>query len=154
DFFLRENLRLRLLNARLALLSRDQWTYRKELKQAQDWIERYFDQREKSVQAAQTAIRQLSQAEINIALPNLNESLSAIKNFKLGKDVKVCPAKTIIPFYRTHVFAQVKPTTKTRIDLSFALRPLIEDGTKLPKRLIDTGGYAKKDRLTHRLTSL
>ena len=87
DFFLRENLRLRLLNARLALLSRDQWTYRKELKQAQDWIERYFDQREKSVQAAQTAIRQLSQAEINIALPNLNESLSAIKNFKLGKDV-------------------------------------------------------------------
>ena len=70
---------------------------------------------------------------------------------KLGKDVKVCPAKTIIPFYRTHVFAQVKPTTKTRIDLSFALRPLIEDGAKFPKRLIDTGGYAKKDRLTHRI---
>lgn len=69
----------------------------------------------------------------------------------LGNDVKICPAKTIVPFYRTHVFAQVKPTTKTRIDLGLALRPFIEDGHKFPARLIDTGGYAKKDRITHRI---
>lgn len=66
--------------------------------------------------------------------------------FQLGKDVKVCPCQTIVPFYRNHVFAQVKPTTRTRIDLGFAL------GDMKPKgRLIDTGGFAKKDRITHRI---
>lgn len=40
---------------------------------------------------------------------------------KLGKDVKVCPCKTIIPFYRTRVFAEVKPATKTRLELALAL---------------------------------
>jgi hypothetical protein len=64
----------------------------------------------------------------------------------LGSDVKVCPCKTMVPLYRKHVFAQIKPTTRTRIDLGLALK-----GTKVPKRLIDTGGLAKKDRITHRI---
>ncbi len=71
---------------------------------------------------------------------------------KLGKsladDVKACPCKTIVPLYREHVFAQIKPTTNTRIDLGFALANY---KGKLPKRLIDTGGLAKKDRITHRI---
>jgi hypothetical protein len=46
------------------------------------------------------------------------------------------------------VFAQIKPTTNTRIDLGFALAHY---KGKLPKRLIDTGGLAKKDRITHRM---
>jgi hypothetical protein len=66
----------------------------------------------------------------------------------LGADVKACPCKTIVPFYRKHVFAQIKPTTNTRIDLGFALG---KHKGKLPKRLIDTGGLAKKDRITHRM---
>jgi hypothetical protein len=65
---------------------------------------------------------------------------------KIGKDVRACPCQTIIPFYRKHVFAQIKPTTRTRIDLGFAL------GDMKPKgRLIDTGGFTKKDRITHRI---
>ena len=65
---------------------------------------------------------------------------------KIGKDVKACPCQTIVPLYRRHVFAQIKPTTQTRIDLGFAL------GDMKPKgRLIDTGGFAKKDRITHRI---
>lgn len=64
----------------------------------------------------------------------------------IGSDVKACPCKTIVPLYRNHVFAQIKPTTNTRIDLGFALGK-----RKTPKRLIDTGGYAKKDRITHRI---
>lgn len=84
-FFLRENLKLRLLNARLALLMHDQWTFHNELKQARLWVDRYFDHRDNSVQTAQSTLKQLSATEINIELPNLNESLSAIKNFKLGK---------------------------------------------------------------------
>jgi hypothetical protein len=66
----------------------------------------------------------------------------------LGNDVKACPCKTIVPLYRNHVFAQIKPTTNTRIDLGFALAAY---KGKLPKRVIDTVGLAKKDRITHRM---
>src|SRR5437773_2222085 len=66
----------------------------------------------------------------------------------LGDDVKACPCKTIVPLYREHVFAQIKPTTNSRIDLGFALTHY---KGKLPKPLIDTGGLAKKDRITHRI---
>jgi hypothetical protein len=66
----------------------------------------------------------------------------------MGADVKVCPCKTIVPLYRTHVFAQIKPTTNSRVDLGLALAKY--EG-KLPKRLVDTGGLAKKDRITRRI---
>ena len=80
------------------------------------------------------------------------ESLRPIYNALLkiglgiGKDVKACPCQTIVPLYRKHVFAQIKPTTQTRIDMGFALKDMKATG-----RLIDTGGYAKKDRTTHRI---
>ncbi len=79
------------------------------------------------------------------ALRPLYEQLLKL-GFSLGKDVKACPCKTMVPFYRNHVFAQIKPATNTRIDLGFAL-----GNTKTPKRLIDTGGYEKKDRITRRI---
>ena len=63
-----------------------------------------------------------------------------------GPDVKACPCKTIVPLYRHHVFAQIKPATRTRIDFGLAL-----GGTKAPKRLVDTGGFKKRDRITHRI---
>jgi Domain of unknown function (DUF5655)/Domain of unknown function (DUF4287) len=70
----------------------------------------------------------------------------------MGKDAKACPCQTIVPLYRNHVFAQIKPTTQTRIDFGLALG----DTKKTPKRLVNTGGYEKKDRITHRfeITSL
>src|SRR5215472_3794763 len=74
------------------------------------------------------------------ALLNLGRSM--------GGDVKVCPCKTIVPLYREHVFAQIKPTTNSRVDFGLALTHY---KGKLPKRLIDTGGLAKKDRITHRI---
>lgn len=66
--------------------------------------------------------------------------------FGLGKDVRVSPGKTIVPFYRKHVFAQVKPTTATRIDAGFALKDMKPSG-----KLISTGGFEKGDRITHRI---
>jgi Domain of unknown function (DUF5655)/Domain of unknown function (DUF4287) len=66
----------------------------------------------------------------------------------LGTDVKVCPCKTMVPLYRNHVFAQIKPTANSRIDFGLCLTTY---KGKLPKRLIDTGGLAKKDRITHRI---
>ena len=64
----------------------------------------------------------------------------------MGKDVKACPCQTMVPLYRRHVFAQIKPATQTRIDMGFALGALKGQG-----RLVETGGYAKKDRITHRI---
>jgi hypothetical protein len=65
-----------------------------------------------------------------------------------GADSKACPCKTMVPLYRKHVFAQIKPTTNSRIDFGLALA---EHKGKLPRRLVDTGGMAKKDRITHRI---
>jgi hypothetical protein len=65
---------------------------------------------------------------------------------ELGPDVKACPCQTMVPLYRNHVFAQLKPSTRTRLDLGLALKDLPAEG-----RLIDTGGFAKKDRITHRI---
>src|SRR5207237_1893937 len=65
---------------------------------------------------------------------------------KFKPDVKACPCKTIVPIYRNHVIAQIKPATRTRIDFGYALGDMKASG-----RLIDTGGFAKKDRITHRI---
>ena len=63
---------------------------------------------------------------------------------KLGKDVKACPCKTMVPLYRTHVFAEITPKSQTRIDLGLSLR-----GTKPPRRLVPAPHPEKKDRITH-----
>jgi hypothetical protein len=64
----------------------------------------------------------------------------------LGDDVTACPCRTMVPIYRNHVFAQLKPTTRTRLDLGLALKD-----TEITGRLLDTGGLAKKDRITRRI---
>ncbi len=64
----------------------------------------------------------------------------------MGPDIRVSPCSTIVPIYRKHVVAQIKPTTRARIDLGLALK-----NAKVPRRIIDTGGFEKKDRITHRI---
>ena len=66
--------------------------------------------------------------------------------FSLGADVRVSPCKTVVPVYRRHVFAQLKPSTRTRLDLGLAL-----GDTPAAGRLVPTGGLAKGDRITHRI---
>ena len=66
--------------------------------------------------------------------------------FNLGKDIRVSPAKTIVPIYRNHVIAQIKPSTRTRVDFGLALG----DG-KPTARLESTGGFDKGDRITHNI---
>jgi len=78
--------------------------------------------------------------------PIYDELLTVAKS--LGADVKACPCKTIVPLYRNHVFAQLKPSTNSRLDLGLCFTTW---KGKLPARLIDTGGLAKKDRITHRI---
>jgi uroporphyrin-3 C-methyltransferase len=78
-FFLRENLKLRLLTARMALLTRDQATFRNDLKAAREWLARYFDARDKSVAAAASLIASLQSADINIELPDISATLEALR---------------------------------------------------------------------------
>lgn len=66
---------------------------------------------------------------------------------KIAVDLKICPCKTIIPFYRNHVIAEIKPATKTRIDFGLALGKDV----KFTSRLKDTGGLQKKNRITHKV---
>lgn len=87
-YFLRENLKLRLLNARLALLSRDQSTFSGELKAASDGLARHFDGSDKSVQAAQETLRQLLATEVVVEVPKLNETQAALSSLQNGKDAK------------------------------------------------------------------
>jgi uroporphyrin-3 C-methyltransferase len=81
-YYVRENLKLRLLNARLALLSRNETAFRSDLTAAQDTIARYFDTRVRQTQAAQAQLRQVQASNLSIEMPNLAESLNAVRNFK------------------------------------------------------------------------
>ncbi|RIX43087.1 MAG: hypothetical protein D3M94_17720 [Rhodocyclales bacterium GT-UBC] len=86
DFFLRENLKLRVLNARLALLSRDQATFRSELKVAQGWLTRYFAGDDKGVQAALAMLGQLTATTLSGEFPNLSDSQAALRALRNGKE--------------------------------------------------------------------
>ena len=81
-YFLRENLRLRLLNARLSLLTRDEAGYREDLRAAQAWIRRYYDTRSKPAADALTQLRQLSATSISFEMPTISESLEAVRGFQ------------------------------------------------------------------------
>ncbi len=81
-FFLRENLKLRLLNARLALLSRDETAYRGDVKLAASWLERYFDTRARAAVAMGVTLKQLALDSIGVSLPTIGESLAAVRAYK------------------------------------------------------------------------
>jgi uroporphyrin-3 C-methyltransferase/uroporphyrinogen III methyltransferase/synthase len=82
SYFVRENLKLRLLNARLALLSRNEATFRDDLANAQQMLGRYFDTQARSTQAVQAALRQVQANNVSIDVPDLSESLNAVRNYK------------------------------------------------------------------------
>lgn len=85
-YFLRENLRLRLLGARLALLARDEAGFRADLKAASTWLARYYDVGDKDVIAAQAALRQLAQAPVSIEVPGIGASLEAARSLRLVRE--------------------------------------------------------------------
>ena len=81
-YFVRENLKLRLLNARLALLSRNEGTFRDDIGAAQQMMVKYFDVRARSTIAAQALLRQVQANNVSIDVPDLSESLNAVRNYK------------------------------------------------------------------------
>ncbi|CAH0259304.1 Putative uroporphyrinogen-III C-methyltransferase [Massilia sp. Bi118] len=81
-YFVRENLKLRLLNARLALLSRNEGTFRDDIGSAQQTLGRYFDTKARSTQSVQSLLRQVQANNVTIEVPDLSESLNAVRNYK------------------------------------------------------------------------
>jgi len=86
EFFLRENLKLRLMAARLALLSRDENSFRHELKTALLWTTRYFDDKSSQGVRMQTGLKRLADSEIKIDLPDISASLQAVRNFRQAQE--------------------------------------------------------------------
>lgn len=82
EYYVRENLKLRLLNARLALLSHNESAFRSDLIAAQDAIARYFDTRARQTQTTQALLRQVQGSNLSIEMPTLADSLNAVRNYK------------------------------------------------------------------------
>ncbi|WP_042886958.1 fused uroporphyrinogen-III synthase HemD/membrane protein HemX [Cupriavidus necator] len=81
-WFLRENVKLRLLNARLALLSRNEPVFRNDLAAAQAMISRYFDTKSRRVQGVLTLLKQAQAGAVTVQLPTMSESLGALQALK------------------------------------------------------------------------
>ena len=82
SFFLRENLKLRLLGARLALLIRDEVSYRTDLKAAREWLAKYYDTHDRSVAATLAALQTLHDGEISLEVPDISATLEALRNYR------------------------------------------------------------------------
>jgi uroporphyrin-III C-methyltransferase len=85
-YFLRENLKLRLLAARLALLSRDGDSFKSDLSAAIAWMKQHHDRSSPPVVAAIDTLEQLSRAAIGGQPPSINASLDAVRNFRLVRE--------------------------------------------------------------------
>lgn len=85
-YFVRENLRLRLLNARASLLARDEAGYREDLRASQAWVQRYFEGRSKSTADAAAQLKQLSSVSISFEMPTISESLDAVRGYKSRRE--------------------------------------------------------------------
>ncbi|MDR1423285.1 MAG: uroporphyrinogen-III C-methyltransferase [Azoarcus sp.] len=78
--FLRENLKIRLLTARLALLARDGHTYATDLGQARNWIERFFDTKNDRVQTVIDDLRALEVLSVGVKrYDELNDVFAALR---------------------------------------------------------------------------
>jgi uroporphyrin-3 C-methyltransferase len=86
EFFLRENLKLSLLSARIALLSRDEVSFRQGLKTAQLWTARYFDAKSSESKRMSDGLKKLAASDISIELPDISDSLQAVRNYRLARE--------------------------------------------------------------------
>ncbi|MFP4892284.1 fused uroporphyrinogen-III synthase HemD/membrane protein HemX [Paraburkholderia sp. EG304] len=81
-YFVRQNLKLRLLSARLALLSRNQTTLKSDLQAAQSALTRYFDTSSKDTQMVIDLVKQVDAGSAAVELPNLDTSLQAVNQYR------------------------------------------------------------------------
>lgn len=85
SYFLRENLKLRLLSAHHALLARNAVSFKANLKISINWINQYYDNKSKPATSMLEILRQLHDSEISIELPNISASHDAVRNYRLAR---------------------------------------------------------------------
>jgi uroporphyrin-III C-methyltransferase len=85
SFFLRENLKLRLLNARLALLSRQFDTAQSDLRESQEMLNRYFDMRSRKVASVAELLRQVAGQARQVSVPRPDDTLAALTAAAAGR---------------------------------------------------------------------
>lgn len=83
SYFLRENLKLHLLTARIALLQHDEASYRADLGAIETWLKRHFDVHDPATNSVLASLAQLSASGITIQTPDISESLSMVSKYKL-----------------------------------------------------------------------
>lgn len=84
-YFLRENLKLRLMNARLALLARQFDTAQADLQSALVALERYFDKSSRRTQLTATLIRQVAAQSRQVGVPRPEATLAALSTAAAGR---------------------------------------------------------------------
>lgn len=89
EFFLKENLRLRLLSARIALLQHDEATYRTDLQIASAWLKKYFNMRDLRSKQALDGLTQLSSSKIILELPDISDTLALASKYKQALEAKL-----------------------------------------------------------------
>ncbi|MCC7059365.1 MAG: uroporphyrinogen-III C-methyltransferase [Burkholderiaceae bacterium] len=86
-YFLRENLRLLLLNARLSLLSRNDALFRSDLGHAIAWLRKYYDPEQRQVANARAQLDQMLGVRITLEAPTLAATLAAVRAARSARDV-------------------------------------------------------------------
>lgn len=86
SYFLRENLKLRLLAARTSLIARDETNYKEELKLAREMLARYFDPKARVNANAVAMLKQLAENPVSIAAPDITASLSAVRVARAARE--------------------------------------------------------------------
>ena len=84
-FFLRENFKLRLLNARLSLLSRQTDATRSDLVAANAWLVKYFDAGSRKTQLASQSLQQIQSQLKTSELPRLDDTMTALATAAAGR---------------------------------------------------------------------
>jgi uncharacterized protein HemX len=86
QYFVRENLRMALLSARLALLARAEPVYRSDLRRAIEWLATYYDRDSKAVASAMASLEQLEANRLNADLPSLGETMTAVRAMRAARE--------------------------------------------------------------------
>ena len=86
QYFVRENLRLSLLSARFALLSRNESVFKSDIDRAVKWLGQYYDGSAKSVTAANATLKQLAASKVIVELPSMADSLAAVRSQRAGRE--------------------------------------------------------------------
>lgn len=87
-FFLRENIKLHLLLARIALLQHDDVTFQLELRACQQLIKQYFDNASVYNNHMLTELEMLLAKNVSVAMPDIQATLNLLNQYKLSQDTR------------------------------------------------------------------